>query len=70
MINFQRGRLRGRGIILDQPRLGIIGIVECAVPGCAWRHVLTEEGHGDPDKLARMIEEFLTEHPCGKEPAS
>ena len=70
MITFKRGCCYGRGIILDQPRCGVVGIVECAVDGCAWRLVLTEEVHNQPDKLADVVDRFLREHRCGEEPAS
>jgi len=72
MIEFKRGFRHGRGIILDAPVRGvIIGIIECAQPGCEWRCALTEEdGHGDPKKLAGSVDRFLKLHDCGKEPAS
>ena len=69
MIEFKRGFRHGRGILLDQPDGDVIGIVECAKPGCAWRVVLHVED-GQDEKLAENIDRFLKSHPCGKEPAS
>jgi len=68
MIEFRNGRHRGRGIILDQPRRGVVGIVECASEGCEAQLVLTvEDGHGDPDRLATAIDDFMKKHPCGED---
>jgi hypothetical protein len=71
MIEFRHGRYHGRGIILDKPYHGVVGIVECAVEGCCWRMVLTvEDGHNEPDKMAAAIDKFLRTHACGREPPS
>ena len=71
MIEFSRGHRHGRGIILDSPVHGVVGIVECAQPGCYYRFVLTvEEGHQDPEKSSAAIDRFLDRHPCEKEPPS
>ena len=63
MIEFERGRHRGRGILLDRPQDGIVGIVECA--DCESRFVLTvAKGHDDPGELATAIDDFMFSHGC------
>jgi hypothetical protein len=70
MIEFQRGHLHGRCIVIDAPVNDVIGIVECAKKGCKWRKVLMIEDDDKPDKLGVTIENFLKDHPCGKDPFS
>ena len=65
MIEFERGRHRGRGILLDDPVKGVVGIVECSAIGCTARFVLTVEGgHDDPGELAEAIHAFMIDHQC------
>jgi hypothetical protein len=65
MIEFSRGHRCGRGIILDEPVRGVVGIIECAAPGCTQRFVLTVDGgHQDPERSSTAIDEFLGRHPC------
>jgi hypothetical protein len=69
MIEFSRDGRCGRGILLETPAHGVVGIVECAAPGCAWRFVLTvDKGHADPERSSEAIDRFLTTHRCGQEP--
>jgi hypothetical protein len=66
MIEFQSGRKRGRGILLDEPVQGVVGIVECSSPDCRHRFVLTvDKGHDDPERSSEAIDRFMTTHPCG-----
>ena len=63
MIEFERGRRRGRGILLDRPQDGIVGIVECG--DCKSTFVLTvAKGHDDPGELATAIDDFMFSHEC------
>jgi hypothetical protein len=75
MITFKRGALHGRAIILNTPVHGIVGIVECAVPGCEHRYVPTVDelspvfryGTDEYDgAIAKVIDRWMQSHPCGK----
>jgi hypothetical protein len=63
VIEFSRGRRRGRGILLDRPQDGVVGIVECA--DCERKLVLTvAKGHDDPGEFATEIDDFMLSHEC------
>ncbi len=63
VIEFERGHRRGRGILLEDPIEGIVGVVECV--DCESKFVLTVKGgHDDPDELATAIDEFMFSHEC------
>ncbi len=65
MITFEQGRHRGCCILLREPVLGVVGIVECATIGCKQQFVLTvRDGHDDPVEFAAAIHVFMTEHEC------
>jgi len=65
VIEFEQGRHHGRCILLKEPVLGVVGIVECSANGCLAQFVLTvKDGHDDPVEFAAAIHVFMTEHEC------